>query len=255
MEKYGFVYIWFDRKHKRFYIGCRWGHENDGYICSSKWMKDSFKRRPKDFKRKILARLITTKKELLDEEFKWLSMIKTEELGKKYYNLHNYRFGHWSMDDKKTLSVGEKISLSHRNDPNWGNWSKGRLHSDEAKEKLREANRKQFEDQEQREMRRQKSLELWSNPEYLEKQRLARSKKGFYKGFNKKHTEESKQKMREKSLGKKHTQEAKEKLSKLSKNTIWINNGEYNKRINKYEKLPEGFTKGIIKNGQQQDSN
>lgn len=28
-EKYGFVYIWFDKKHKRFYIGCRWGTEND----------------------------------------------------------------------------------------------------------------------------------------------------------------------------------------------------------------------------------
>ena len=39
MEKYGFVYIWYDRKHKRYYIGCRWGTENDGYICSSSWMK------------------------------------------------------------------------------------------------------------------------------------------------------------------------------------------------------------------------
>ena len=35
MEKYGFVYIWFDRKHKRYYIGCHWGHEDDGYVCSS----------------------------------------------------------------------------------------------------------------------------------------------------------------------------------------------------------------------------
>jgi NUMOD3 motif len=255
MEKYGFVYIWYDKKRKMYYIGCRWGYENDGYICSSNRMRDAYRRRPNDFKRRILISNIKDRKQTLIEEYNFLSFIKKEELGKKYYNLSNHHFGHWTTNNEKILTVGEKISLSHRNNPDWGNWSKGRLHSDEAKEKLREANRKQFEDQEQREMRRQKSLELWSNPEYLEKQRLARSKKGFYKGFNKKHTEESKQKMREKSLGKKHTQEAKEKLSKLSKNTIWINNGEYNKRINKYEKLPEGFTKGIIKNGQQQDSN
>jgi hypothetical protein len=54
MEKYGFVYIWFDRKHKRFYIGCHWGKENDGYVCSSPWMKQAYKHRPQDFKRKIL---------------------------------------------------------------------------------------------------------------------------------------------------------------------------------------------------------
>lgn len=40
MSKYGFVYIWFDRKHHRFYIGCHWGHEEDGYICSSNWMRE-----------------------------------------------------------------------------------------------------------------------------------------------------------------------------------------------------------------------
>ena len=29
MEKHGFVYIWFDRKHRRFYIGSHWGTEDD----------------------------------------------------------------------------------------------------------------------------------------------------------------------------------------------------------------------------------
>lgn len=110
MEKYGFVYIWYDRKHKRYYIGCRWGYENDGYICSSKWMSDSYKRRPQDFKRRILSRIYTDKKDLLEEEYKWLSFIKSEELGKRYYNLHNHHFGHWTTDTNSKLTISEKIS-------------------------------------------------------------------------------------------------------------------------------------------------
>ena len=87
MEKYGFVYIWFDRKHRRFYIGCHWGTENDGYICSSKWMKQGYKYRPYDFKRRILSRIYTSMTDLYHEEFRWLSMIKEKEIGKRYYNL------------------------------------------------------------------------------------------------------------------------------------------------------------------------
>ena len=82
--KYGIVYLWYDKKYKRYYIGCHWGTENDGYICSSSWMKKSYKKRPQDFKRKILSIIKTNKKDLLQEEYKWLSLIKEEELGKKY---------------------------------------------------------------------------------------------------------------------------------------------------------------------------
>lgn len=42
-EKYGFVYIWRDKKHNRYYIGCHWGTTDDGYICSSPWMKQAYK--------------------------------------------------------------------------------------------------------------------------------------------------------------------------------------------------------------------
>lgn len=168
MEKYGFVYIWYDRKHKRYYVGCHFGNINDGYICSSSNMKSAYKRRPYDFKRKILKSNIIDKKDLLEEEYKWLSMIKKSELGKKYYNLHNHHFNHWSTN-KDCRTISQKISESHKNDPNWGKWSKGKKISEETKQKLREANRKQFENEEQRELRRKKSKELWSNPEYREK--------------------------------------------------------------------------------------
>ena len=85
---YGIVYLWYDRKHKRYYIGCHWGTEDDGYICSSTWMKKSYKIRPQDFKRRILffSNSISYLN-LLEEEAKWLSLIPEDELGKKYYNI------------------------------------------------------------------------------------------------------------------------------------------------------------------------
>ena len=68
MEKYGFIYIWRDRKHKRYYIGSHWGTEDDGYICSSPWMSQAYKHRPNDFKRRILQRVCSNRKDLLELE-------------------------------------------------------------------------------------------------------------------------------------------------------------------------------------------
>lgn len=110
----GFVYIWYDRKHKRYYIGSHWGAEDDGYVCSSPWMLNMYKGRSQDFKRKILARVYTNRKDLLIEEHKWLSMIKTEELKIRYYNVHNREFGHWSADEKRRAEIGEKISKTNK---------------------------------------------------------------------------------------------------------------------------------------------
>ena len=140
MEKYGFVYLWYDKKHKRYYVGCHWGTENDGYICSSSNMKSAYNRRSNDFKRKILKTKIENKKLLLEEEFKWLSLMKKEELGVRYYNLHNHHFSHWSTDENSLMTVGEKISKANKDDPRRSEWMKNRTISDETKEKLRQAN-------------------------------------------------------------------------------------------------------------------
>ena len=112
-EKYGFVYIWFDRKHKRYYIGSRWGHVDDGYVCSSRWMKQAYGHRPKDFKRRIL-KTITNRKDLLNEEQRWLNMIKPEEIKHRYYNLTTKTDHLWYNDPNKTLTVGEKISKTKK---------------------------------------------------------------------------------------------------------------------------------------------
>lgn len=110
MEKYGFVYIWYDRKHKRYYIGCHWGTVDDGYLCSSNWMRDAYKRRPEDFKRKILTNKISSRNEMFEEEHRWFSYVKEEELGKKYYNLRKHKWGHWITDINSRTTISERIS-------------------------------------------------------------------------------------------------------------------------------------------------
>lgn len=112
MEKYGFVYIWYDRKNKMYYIGCHWGSENDGYVCSSDRMRMAFKRRPEDFKRRILKRNIP-KEELLTEEHKWLQLIPDRELGKQYYNHSKHHFGHWSAASNSDI-IKEKCGAKNK---------------------------------------------------------------------------------------------------------------------------------------------
>lgn len=111
MENYGFVYIWYDRKHKRYYVGSHWGTEDDGYICSSKWMMQAYKLRPKDFKRRIISRMHSCKQDILFEENRWLSMIKPNEIKTRYYNLRIHEFGHWSADKDLEHTTRERISI------------------------------------------------------------------------------------------------------------------------------------------------
>ena len=108
MEKYGFIYIWYDCKRKMYYIGSHYGTEVDGYICSSNRMRDAYRRRSQDFKRRIIKNKID-RSNLLEEEHKWLQLIPDDELGKKYYNLRKHKWGHWSTDEKTKLSIKEKI--------------------------------------------------------------------------------------------------------------------------------------------------
>lgn len=116
MEKYGFIYIWLDRKRKMFYIGSHWGTETDGYICSSTRMRNAYRRRPHDFKRRTIQKNIQ-RNMLLDQEHKWLQYIKEDELGNKYYNLRKHKWGHWSTDEKTRVVVGQKISNKLKGKP------------------------------------------------------------------------------------------------------------------------------------------
>ncbi len=50
-----FVYCWTDHLTNKIYIGSHKGSIDDGYICSSKFMLQEYKKRQSDFTRQILA--------------------------------------------------------------------------------------------------------------------------------------------------------------------------------------------------------
>ncbi len=148
-EKYGFIYIWFDRKNYRFYIGSHWGIEDDGYICSSRMMRQSYNRRPEDFKRRIISRIYTNRQDLLLEEERWLKMIDpskttprntTTESRKdvRYYNINLGSQNHWWAPEEKRLTVGQKISQSKLGKPNPCSSEKARAISEAKKARFRE---------------------------------------------------------------------------------------------------------------------
>lgn len=84
-EKYGFIYVWRDKKYNKYYIGRHWGFIEDGYVCSSVNMRNNQRNRPSDFKRRIISK-VSSKEELVIEEQRWLNMIKPNECLTKYYN-------------------------------------------------------------------------------------------------------------------------------------------------------------------------
>lgn len=83
----GFVYLWYDKKRKKFYLGSHIGSLNDGYVGSNYRLKCAYKNRPDTFKRRILEKHTNiNSKQLLQREQFWLNLIKPEELSVRYYN-------------------------------------------------------------------------------------------------------------------------------------------------------------------------
>lgn len=123
-EKYGFIYVWYDRKNQRYYVGSHWGTEDDGYICSSKWMSSAYKRRPEDFKRRVVERIYTSRHDLILAEHRWLSMMDKDKLATRlhtvkerksarYYNIVDNAWNYWHVDEQRRKEIGEKISAAN----------------------------------------------------------------------------------------------------------------------------------------------
>lgn len=106
-EKYGFVYIWYDRRRKLYYIGSHWGTEDDGYICSSNRMRDAYRRRPQDFKRRIVDVVYEDRVKLYESENEWLKL--AEKNKDRYYNIL-FTTQHWSAYPENVRTIREKIS-------------------------------------------------------------------------------------------------------------------------------------------------
>ena len=215
-ESYGVIYIWFDRKHKRYYIGSHWGKnpENDGYICSSNWMRDAYKRRPNDFKRRIISRIYTSRHDLLNKELQWFSLIKPEEIRIRYYNINITNTGHWTAGDN-ALPIREKISKSKKGKPSH---RKGTKHSDETKAKL--SGRKHSEETRAKLSAAQKGRKHSEEA----KAKISAALKG------KPRSEETKDKMSISQKGRVHSEETKAKMSIAKKGRVAWNKGKASPR-------------------------
>jgi len=241
MKNTGFVYLWFDRKHRRFYVGSHWGSTSDGYICSSNWMKKAHAIRPNDFKRRILRNGIPTKKEMLEEEQRWLDMIKSDEISPnssmpRYYNLR-VKAAHWSSDPKVSKTIGQKIratriangsyviseenkrKLIERNTGRPGGM-KGKRQSEEAKAKIATAHTGMKRSDE---ARKNIAASLRGKPlSKAHREAIMAGKAGkTYGGWHQ--TEEVKELIRQARKGntdwrgRKHTEETKKKMSESRK--------------------------------------
>lgn len=138
LAKYGFIYVWFDCKHKRYYVGSHWGNPNDSYICSSDNMRHNYKNRPQDFKRRIVKRIYTNREDLLKEEQRWLNMVKPNEFGFRFYNINpKVHQQSWWVNDHTRKHISEKLK---------GNKNGCKPCSPEKAKNISEAKRKKFEE-------------------------------------------------------------------------------------------------------------
>jgi hypothetical protein len=237
MEKEGFIYIWFDRKRKMFYIGCHWGTPDDGYICSSKWMRDAYRYRPKDFKRRIIQKNIK-REDLLAEEYKWLQYIKPENIGNKYYNLHTKHFGHWSNIEGSNLTVRQKLSEAskklHQNPAYKEKFLEGRKNlpaqtSEQIAKRAKSNTGKKRTEETKRKISQSHQGKVMGPLSDDHKQKLSEALKGDKNPFfGKQHDPELKRRMNEKT-----SQTLKGRMPAnidMFKGSIWWNNGTINKR-------------------------
>lgn len=237
MEKTGFIYISYDRKRKMYYIGCHLGTEDDGYICSNNRMRDAYRRRPNDFKRKILHRKLT-KENIFEQEHKWLQLIPDDQLGKKYYNLRKHKWGHWSTDINSSLTIKQKLSEASK-----------KLHQDPIyREKFLEG-RKKLPPQTKEQIEKRARSNTGKKLSEETKRKISEATKGKICGpLSKEHKEKLSKALSGKNnpfYGKQHDPEKKKEMNektsrtmkgKIPKNidmfkgSIWWNNGTINKR-------------------------
>lgn len=93
MQYDGFIYIWFDKIKRRYYIGSHKGLIDDSYTGSGILFRNAYNKRPTAFKRRILEYVSGNKTEIQKREQAWLNLIQDHELGTKYYNMKKFASG------------------------------------------------------------------------------------------------------------------------------------------------------------------
>lgn len=177
----GFVYLWRDNKNNKYYLGSHLGTLDDGYTGSNLHFYNAQKKRPQDFSRKILE-YVSDRNQILVREEVWLSLIKDEELGKRYYNLKKVAAGG---------NIVSRLSLEKKR--------QHAIKSGLASKKFWAS----ITDEEFSQRQEQARINLRSVDRHSNEYRRARAKYGKDNHFTgKKHTPEAKEKMRLAKLGK-----------------------------------------------------
>lgn len=158
-------------------------------------MRDAYRYRKQDFKRRILKRDIS-RDQLLAEEHKWLDQIKDDELGMKYYNLSKHHFGHWANNEESRKTIAEKLSIKNKGQ------GLGRKLSDETRKKIGNSKRGNSY-----------FLGMTHSEETRQKMSIAAKQRGPTM-LGKKHSEETKRKMSFASKGRPKSKEHRENISK-----------------------------------------
>ena len=152
----------------------------------------------------------------------YTSLIKKEELGKKYYNLHNHHFGHWSTDNKTNLTIKQKLSEASKN-----------LHQNsEYREKYLEG-RKKLPPRSEEAKRKTATANTGKKRTEETKRKISESNKGKVLGplsdEHRKKVSESLKGNKNPFYGKKHKKETKQKISNSKKGNIPGNKGKFGK--------------------------
>lgn len=108
----GFTYLWRDRRDHRFYLGSHVGTFDENYISGSEVFLNEYKRRPEDFRRRILRCFEDGDwEQVRQEEARLLAMLRPKKLGGRYYNksfLASGGLGRVRVDIRMNMSAGAK---------------------------------------------------------------------------------------------------------------------------------------------------
>lgn len=125
MKYYGFVYLWFDIKNKRYIIGSHHGSLNDNYTTTTGgvYVKNIFKKRPDTMKRRVLEYNTTIDDYRYTQQLeqKWLDKRPNICDNNRYYNMKNWATG------------GVDISIPRTKPEEWRQWK-----SDHNKQRVQE---------------------------------------------------------------------------------------------------------------------
>lgn len=227
-----FTYCWTDHRDNMLYVGYHKGSQDDGYVCSSKWMLEEYKKRPEDFTRMILAEGTADDCHMLE-----VTILKAADAMRsdRFYNQTNGSQKHYNKHH--TMKTRNKISKKF----------KGKPLSEDHRNKLSESH---------------KGKALPSST----REKMSKSKKGKSPpNKGKKHKETTIIKMREwhknNVVRRSWTKEQREQMSGIHNpmfgkspankgrkgDYIYITNGALNKMINPLSEIPMGWRKGMTK--------